>query len=76
LGVSINLTADGNLVDTKTDNSSTSGVWDTISFSKAELNEGSYDWDSAGEEAVIILHMQSKNSKYVRVGNIELNYER
>ena len=52
--------------------SASAGVWQTVSIDDSVLGE----WNAAGESGVIVLHVQSANDTYVRVGDVELNYNR
>ena len=66
----------GTSVATSTDNvSGTGAVWSTIVIDDSALvTGGAPEWDAAGESAVILLKVQSKDANYVRVGDIILNY--
>ncbi|OGY09972.1 MAG: hypothetical protein A2700_01995 [Candidatus Blackburnbacteria bacterium RIFCSPHIGHO2_01_FULL_44_64] len=49
--------------------------WQTVAVDDSTLDDGSApEWDDAGEVGIIYLRMGSGNSKYVRVGDIKLNY--
>jgi uncharacterized delta-60 repeat protein len=63
----------GTVDDSSTDQySSSAGVWQTTSLQGADLG----DCNSTGETCVIILRMYSANDNYVRVGDIDVNYNR
>ena len=66
----------GTSVATSLDNvSGTGAVWSTIVIDDSALvTGGAPEWDAAGESAVILLKVQSKDANYVRVGDIILNY--
>jgi len=51
--------------------SSSAGVWDSATISGYDFSE----CDAAGETCVIILRMYSANDNYIRVGDIEINYQ-
>jgi len=63
-------------VATSADNvSGTAGQWSTITIDDSVLDSGSApEWDGAGQFAVIYLRMRSKDSNYVKIGDITLNY--
>ncbi|MDD2270605.1 MAG: hypothetical protein PHG60_03440, partial [Candidatus Dojkabacteria bacterium] len=52
--------------------SSTAGVWKTTNILGSTLDY----CDTAGETCVIIIRMYSTNDNYVRVGDIDINYNR
>jgi hypothetical protein len=52
--------------------SSSAGVWKTTTIQGADLG----DCNAAGETCVIFLRMYSANDNYVRVGDIDVNYNR
>jgi hypothetical protein len=52
--------------------SSTAGVWQTTTIQGADLG----DCNAAGETCLILIRMYSANDNYVRVGDIDVNYNR
>ncbi|KUK77511.1 MAG: putative T4-like proximal tail fiber, partial [candidate division WS6 bacterium 34_10] len=52
--------------------SATAGVWTTTSVAGSSLT----DCNVAGETCVVIMRMYSANDSYVRVGDIDINYNR
>jgi hypothetical protein len=52
--------------------SSTAGVWETTVLNGSNLD----DCNAAGETCLILLRMYSANDNYVRVGDIDVNYNR
>ena len=58
-----------------TNASGTEKTWTTVTCSSTEMDDGTApDWDAAGETAIIMLRMYSKNTGYVQVGDIVLSY--
>ena len=66
----------GTSVATSNDNvSGVAATWSTIVIDDSALvTGGAPEWDAAGESAVILIKVQSKDANYVRVGDIILNY--
>lgn len=53
----------------------TGDTWETISIDDSVIDDDSApDWDAAGETAVLYFRMGSKDSNFVRIGDIKLNY--
>jgi hypothetical protein len=52
--------------------SGTAGVWQTTTIQGADLG----DCNAAGETCLILIRMYSANDNYVRVGDIDVNYNR
>ncbi|MBP7768610.1 hypothetical protein KA082_02125 [Candidatus Woesebacteria bacterium] len=63
-------------VTTSTANvSSVAGTWTTVAIDDSVIDDGSApDWDAAGETVTILIKLSSKDSNYVRIGDIVLNY--
>jgi hypothetical protein len=67
------LASSGTVDDSAVDGASSSGgTWTSMSLQSADLNE----CDAANETCMLIIRMYSANDNYVRVGDIELNYNR
>ncbi|MBU0486265.1 MAG: hypothetical protein KKB30_17310, partial [Proteobacteria bacterium] len=59
--------------------SSVAATWTTATISATELTNAlpaGTDWNSANTTAVLILRPSSMSSNYVRIGDVELNYNR
>jgi hypothetical protein len=52
--------------------SSSAGVWTTTNIQGADLG----DCNAAGETCLVLIRMSSKNDNYVRIGDIDINYNR
>ena len=52
--------------------SSSGGTWTTGALQSADLDE----CDAANETCILIIRMYSANDNYIRVGDVELNYNR
>jgi hypothetical protein len=66
----------GEIVASKsTQVSATGGTWSTIQFTSTNLDDGvAPDWDAAGETAILLIRLYSKDSNYVRIGDIGLDF--
>jgi hypothetical protein len=67
------LESSGTVDDSSTNQySSSAGVWTTTTIQGADLG----DCNAAGETCVLIIRMYSANDNYVRIGDIDVNYNR
>jgi hypothetical protein len=60
-------------VCTDTNNASASKTWSTITCDNVTFN-GTPAWNTAGQTAIIMIRMYSKNNAYVQIGDITLSY--
>lgn len=68
-------TPGSSVASSNTNASSVAATWTTVTIDDSAIDDGAApDWDAAGETAVLLLRVYSKDSNYVRIGDIILNY--